>query len=283
MSSCLILEGGAKRGIYTAGVLDVLLENNIITDGVIGVSAGAIHGCSYVSKQIGRSIRYNLKYNDDYRFMSFKSWFKTGNMVDTDFAYRELPEKLDIFDYETFNRSKTAFYVTCSNLETGKAEHIRCPEMTGKYMDCLRASASMPFVSQIVMIDGKPYLDGGITDSIPLKAAFNLGFDKNIVIATRPAGYQKKPFALTWLAKIVYKKFPLFIEALRKRHLMYNQTLDEITKLEKEHKIFVIRPSRYVKISRMETNPEIIKEMYNLGREDAKNSLKSLQTFLRQS
>ena len=112
----------------------------------------------------------------------------------------------DIFDYETFNRSKTAFYVTCSNLETGKAEHIRCPEMTGKYMDCLRASASMPFVSQIVMIDGKPYLDGGITDSIPLKAAFNLGFDKNIVITTRPAGYQKKPFALTWLAKIVYKK-----------------------------------------------------------------------------
>ena len=281
MRSCLILEGGAKRGIYTAGVLDVLLENNIMTDGVIGVSAGAIHGCSYVSKQIGRSIRYNLKYNDDYRFMSFKSWIKTGNMVDTDFAYNELPEKLDIFDHKTFNNSQTAFYVTCSNLKTGKAEYICCPEMKGKYMDYLRASASMPFVSKIVMIEGKPYLDGGITDSIPLKAAFDLGYEKNIVITTRPEGYVKKPFKLLWLAKLIYKKFPNFIKALQNRHIIYNQELQKIAELEKKQKIFVIRPSRYIKISRMETNPEIIKEMYNLGRNDAQNNLKNLLAFLK--
>ncbi len=280
MSSCLILEGGAKRGIYTAGVLDVLLENNIITDAVIGVSAGAIHGCSYVSKQIGRSIRYNLKYNDDYRFMSFKSWLKTGNMVDADFAYKELPEKLDVFDHEAFNSSSTVFYVTCSNLETGKAEYIRYPKMKGKYMDYLRASASMPFVSKIVTIGGKPYLDGGITDSIPLNAAFNLGYNQNIVITTRPLNYQKNPFRLTWLAKLVYKKFPNFIKALQKRHIMYNHELQEIAELEKNHKIFVIRPSRLIKISRMETNPILIKKMYELGRQDAQNHLKKLKKFL---
>ena len=281
MRSCLILEGGAKRGIYTAGVLDVLLENNIMTDGVIGVSAGAIHGCSYVSKQIGRSIRYNLKYNDDYRFMSFKSWLKTGNMVDTDFAYNELPEKLDIFDHKTFENNPTNFYVTCSNLKTGKAEYIRCPEMKGKYMDYLRASASMPFVSKIVEIDNKSFLDGGITDSIPLQAAFDLGYDKNIVVQTRPEGYSKKPFTLTWLAKLVYKKFPEFIKALQNRHTMYNQELAQINKLQKEGKIFVIRPSRYVKISRLETNPDIIKEMYELGRYDASAALMKLKTFLK--
>lgn len=201
MKTCLVLEGGAKRGIYTAGVLDILLENNIMTDGVIGVSAGAIHGCGYVSRQTGRGIRYNLKYNDDYRFMSLKSWLKTGNMVDTEFAYHELPEKLDVFDNQTFSNSKTAFYVTCSNVTTGKAEYILCPEMSGKYMDYLRASASMPFVSKIVDIDGNLYLDGGITDSIPLQAALNLGYNKIIVVQTRPAGYRKKPFSLLWLAK----------------------------------------------------------------------------------
>ena len=229
MKTCLILEGGAKRGIYTAGVLDVWLENNIITDGVIGVSAGAIHGCGYVSRQIGRGIRYNLKYNDDYRFMSLKSWLKTGNMVDTEFAYHELPEKLDIFDNQTFKNSKTKFYVTCTNLKTGKAEYILCPDMSGKYMDYLRASASMPFVSKIVKIDGNLYLDGGIADSIPLKAAFDLGYNKNIV---------------------------------------------------EQGKIFVIKPSRFINIKHAETNPETIKAMYNLGREDAEKQLTELKKFL---
>lgn len=161
MSFCLVLEGGAKRGIYTAGVLDVLLEKGIIADGVIGVSAGAIHGCSYVSGQKGRSIRYNLKYNDDYRFMSFKSWLKTGNMVETAFAYYELPNRLDVFDHEAFEKSKTKFYVTCTNVETGKAEYILCSTLRGDNIDYIRASASMPFVSEIVQIGAQKFLDGG--------------------------------------------------------------------------------------------------------------------------
>ena len=280
MKSCLILEGGAKRGIYTAGVLDVLLENNIITDGVIGVSAGAIHGCGYVSRQIGRGIRYNLKYNDDYRFMSLKSWLKTGNMVDTEFAYHELPEKLDIFDNQTFKNSKTKFYVTCTNLKTGKAEYVLCPDMSGKYMDYLRASASMPFVSKIVKIDGNLYLDGGIADSIPLKAAFDLGYNKNIVVQTRPDGYRKKPAKFVWLAKLIYRNFPKFIEAFTHRPEMYNQELDNIKNLAEQGKIFVIKPSRFINIKHAETNPEPIKAMYNLGREDAEKQLTELKKFL---
>ena len=214
MKSCLVLEGGAKRGIYTAGVLDVFLENNIVADAVIGVSAGAIHGCSYAAKQKGRSIRYNLKYNDDYRFMSFKSLIKTGNMVDTEFAYHELPDKLDPFDHEAFEKSETKFYATCTNLETGKPEYVFCPNLRNDYIDYLRASASMPLVSQIVEMNGKKYLDGGIADSIPIKAAINMGFEKNIVVLTRPSGYRKHKFSMLWLAKIVYRKFPNFITLL---------------------------------------------------------------------
>ena len=145
----LILEGGAKRGIYTAGVLDVFLENGINFDGVIGVSAGAIHGCSFVSKQIGRSIRYNMKYGNDYRFMSFRSLLLSGNIVDTKFCYHDLPEKLDPFDNKTFMKSNTNFYVVVSNLETGLPEYIHCKDLF-KEIDYLRASASMPFVSKIV-------------------------------------------------------------------------------------------------------------------------------------
>ena len=280
MKSCLVLEGGAKRGIYTAGVLDVLLENNILTDGVIGVSAGAIHGCSYVAKQLGRSIRYNLKYNDDYRFMSFKSLIKTGNMVDTNFAYHELPEKLDPFDHQAFENSNIKFYATCTNVQTGKAEHILCPNLKEHYIDYLRASASMPLVSQIVYLDGKPYLDGGISDSIPLKAAFDLGYNKNIVVLTRPQGYIKKPFSMLWLAKIFYKKFPQFINTLKNRHNEYNQTLEYIKNLENQGRILVIRPSKYIKISRMETDIKKIKQMYELGRNDALRSIKDIMNFL---
>ena len=280
MSSCLVLEGGAKRGIYTAGVLDVFLENGIMTDGVIGVSAGAIHGCSYVSKQIGRSIRYNVKYNDDYRFMSFKSFLKTGNVVDTNFAYHELPEKLDPFDHKTFEENKTKFYATCTNVQTGQAEYVLCPNLRHHYINYLRASASMPLVSQIVKLDNNCYLDGGIADSIPLKAAFDLGFDKNIVVLTRPKGYVKKKASLLCLVKLVYRKFPNFINTIKNRHKVYNQTLEYIEQLEAKKQIFVIRPSKLIKIGRMETNVEIIKQMYELGRQDALKAVNDVKNFL---
>ncbi len=264
----LVLEGGAKRGIYTAGVLDVFLEKGIRVDGVIGVSAGAIHGCSYVSEQIGRSIRYNMQYGNDYRFMSFKSWLKTGNVVDTDFCYHELPEKLDIFDNDKFMQSSTAFYVVCSNVETGKPEYIRCHNLF-QDIDYLRASASLPLVSKIVEVGGKKLLDGGITDSIPLQAAMDLGYDYNIVVETRPAGYRKKASHLTWLSALVYRRYPQFAEAIRNRHLMYNNELDFVEQTAARGQALIIRPSRYIPIKKMERNLELVKAMYMLGREDA--------------
>lgn len=280
MKTGLVLEGGAKRGIYTAGVLDVLLENGIMTDGVVGVSAGAIHGCSYVALQEGRSIRYNMKYGNDYRFISWRSLFETGDMVDEKFCYHDIPEKLDPFDNETFMKSKTKFYVSCSNIETGKAEYIHCKDMF-KEIDYVRASASMPFVSRIVEIDGKKLLDGGISDGIPLKAFINMGYHKNIVVQTRPEGYRKKPNKMVnFFAKIKYSKYPKFVEAIKNRSEEYNETLDYIAEKHKKGEAFVIRPSKYIKISRMEQDLNVVKSMYELGRSDAMRELENLKVFL---
>lgn len=281
MKSALVLEGGAKRGIYTAGVLDVLLENKIMVDGLLGVSAGAIHGCSYGSLQIGRSIRYTKKYNDDYRFMSWRSLLLTGNMVDTKFSYHELPEKLDPFDNQAFMRQGLEFYAVCSNLKTGAPEYIRCRDLF-EQIDVIRASASMPLVSKIVHTQGKALLDGGITDSIPVKAAFDLGFNKNIVVLTRPKDYRKKPllWPIRWIVKRIYKKYPQFIQAIINRPQMYNEQVEEVLKLEKTKKILVIRPSRKINISRMERNLGTIQQMYNLGRTDAQRMLPKIKAFL---
>ncbi len=278
----LVLEGGAKRGIYTAGVLDVFLENGIRFDGVIGVSAGAIHGCSYVSEQIGRSIRYNMKYGNDYRFMSFRSLLLSGSVVDTQFCYHELPEKLDVFDNATFMNSKTKFYVVVSDINTGKAEYVHCKDMFAE-IDYLRASASMPFVSKIVELNKKKYLDGGITDSIPLEGAKKLGFTKNVVIATRPQGYRKKPFKFKWLAKLIYGKYPKFIEAMINRHKMYNQEVEDIEKAAAGGEIVLIRPSKFIKISKMERNLDIVKQMYELGRQDGVAMLDKVKEFIGQN
>lgn len=276
----LVLEGGAKRGIYTAGVLDVMLEHGLLVDGVFGVSAGAIHGCSYVSKQIGRSIRYNMKYGNDYRFMSFKSLFLSGNMVDTQFCYHDLPEKLDPYDNDAFMKSGIEFYAVCSNVETGKPEYIKCKDMFAD-IDYIRASASMPLVSQIVEVGGKKLLDGGIADSIPLKAAENHGFEKNIVVLTRPQGYRKKKASLGWLIAWFYRKYPNFVKAFENRHKMYNDELDYIEKQEKAGKILVIRPSRLVKISKMEQNLDIVREMYDLGRSDALKMIDKIEKYMK--
>ena len=280
MKTGLVLEGGAKRGIYTAGVLDVFLENGISFDGVIGVSAGAIHGCSYVSGQIGRSIRYNLNYGNDYRFMSFRSWLLSGNIVDVKFCYHDLPEKLDPFDNEAFENSPSKFYVVCSNVETGQPEYICCRNMTSE-IDYLRASASLPVVSKIVNIGGKKLLDGGITDSIPVRAFMDMGYEKNVVIQTRPQGYRKEPARLRWLTRLVYRRYPRFVEAVLNRHRMYNRELDEIAAWEKAGKVLVIRPSRTVRISKMERNLETVKEMYDLGRADGEAALDRVRNFLK--
>lgn len=281
MSVSLVLEGGAKRGIYTAGVLDVLLENNLIADGVIGVSAGAIHGVSYVSKQIGRSIRYYLKYSNNYKFMSLRNWILTGNVVDTKFCYYELPEVLDPFDHESFEKSKTKFYAVCSNVKTGKAEYVHCAELKHS-IDYLRASASLPIFSKIVEVDGKQLLDGGICDSIPLQASMDMGFDKHIVVLTRPKGYRKKKSKLLWMAKWVYRKFPKFVKSVANRHIMYNKELDFVEKkAENFDNVLVIRPSVDLGVKHMEKDLNKVKALYELGRKDAMANLEQIKKFFK--
>ena len=279
MKTGLVLEGGAHRAIYVAGVLDVFMEKGITFDGVVGVSAGAIHGGSYVAKQKGRNICYTLKYASDKRYMSFYSLITTGDLVGKKFCYCDLPDKLVPFDYEAFKKAKTKFYAVCSNLESGEGEIIEIKDMK-KQMDVLRASASMPLVSQIVEFDGKKYLDGGIADSIPLRKFQKLGYKKCVVVETRPDGYEKKPNPLAWLAKIVYRKYPNFVKALVLRHNNYNAELYDIETASKNGEIFLIKPSKFLKIGRMEKDPEKLKSMYELGRADALKNLPNLKKFL---
>lgn len=279
MKTGLVLEGGGKRGIYAAGVLDVLLENNIWADGLIGTSAGAVNGCSYVSNQYERNLRYNIRFAKEKRYMSIYSLITTGNVVGTDFAYNILPNKLEVFDYDAFEKSSVAYYVTCSNIETGKAEYIQCKSLRGKNMDYLRASASLPYVSQIVEIDGKKYLDGGICDSIPLKAFQDMGYEKNLVVLTRPRGYIKKP-ENNLLANLYYRKYPAFVTALRNRYAVYNRTLKYIEQQENQGNILVLRPSESIRVGRMEQDPERLKQMYELGKNDAGQMLDAIASFL---
>lgn len=266
------------RGIYTAGVLDVLLEQNIHFDGVIGVSAGAIHGASYVSEQQGRSIRYYTKYCRDKHFMSLYSLLTTGSLVGEQFCYHDIPEKLDPFDSGTFSRSRTKFYVTCTNLETGRAEYIRIRDMA-KGLPYFLASASMPYVSRTVEAGGRKLLDGGIADSIPLQAFERRGYEKNLVILTRPEGYQKKRRRFSF-AKAVYGAYPNFIRTLRRRPGRYNAELDYVQRQADAGHAFLLRPSADLHIGRMERDPRRLREMYCLGRKDAEASLPQLRHFL---
>lgn len=276
----LVLEGGGVRGIYTAGVLDVFMEEGLTFDGVIGVSAGAIHACSYLSGQKGRSIRYYLKYVSDPRFMSLRSWLKTGDVVGADFCYHELPDKLDVYDHEGFLRNPTPYWVVCTDVETGKAEYVRLTDMRGQ-IEYLRASASLPYFSRIVTLDGRKYLDGGCSDSIPAEAFRRMGYGQNVVVLTRDASYRKKP-EMTALARLVYRKYPAFVRTLERRHEMYNEQLAQIGQMEAEGSVFVIRPEKPLEIGRLESDPEKVQHVYEQGCADARAALAALKAWLEQ-
>lgn len=278
MKTGLVIEGGGVRGIYAAGVLDAFMEHGLTFDGVIGVSAGAIHGCSYLSSQKGRSLRYYMKYCNDPRFMSFRSWLTTGDVVGAEFCYHELPDRLDIYDHEAFLKNKTPFYVTCSNVETGKAEYIQLTDMR-KQIDYLRASASLPYVSRIVELDGKKYLDGATTDSIPVEAFQKMGYQRNVLILTRDVAYRKKP-GLRFLPKMIYRKYPEFTGALQNRYIAYNRTIKKILELEEQGKVFVIRPDAPLNIGRMEKDAENVKRVYETGYADAIKQMEELKKWL---
>lgn len=275
----LVLEGGGMRGIYTAGVLDFFMDKNLYTDGVIGVSAGACHACSYVSKQIGRAYRTNTDYIKDKRYMSFLSLLKTGDLFGADFVYNAIPNELDLYDYETFHNGKTKLYAVCTNLETGKAEYMQCINMKHDVI-YIRASASLPLLSRIVEVDGKKLLDGGAADSIPIKKFQQLGYDKNIVVLTQCSDYRKGKNNLLPLIRKRYKKYPNFIETLANRHINYNRTLDELGVMEKRGEVFIIRPGSPVNISRLEKNVDNLKALYDQGYHDAKEQYNALMDYI---
>ena len=281
MKTGLILEGGAMRGLFTAGVMDVLMEHQITVDGMIGVSAGAAFGCNFKSKQIGRVLRYNKRFCKDPRFCSFRSLIKTGDLYGADFCYRELPEELDIFDNEAFAKDPTEFYVVCTDTESGKAVYERLERSDGEALDWLRASASMPLVSTPVAIGDKKLLDGGIADSVPVRYFESLGYDRNIIVLTQPNGYQKKKNNLLPLMKAILKQYPAVVEAMARRHTVYNETLEYIEKLEKEGRALVIRPPQKLKVGHVEHNADRLQAAYDIGRQVALSQLDEIKEFLK--
>lgn len=280
MKSALILEGGGMRGLYTAGVLDTLMKNDIYTDVAVGVSAGALFGINYKSKQIGRVLRYNLKYTGNPDHTGWKSLLKTGNLMNKEFWFEDIPFKLDPMDCETYRNNKTEFHAVVTNLINGEAEYKSIFDLENdECMEYLRASGSLPFCSQPVMVRGIPYLDGGIADSIPLKKYIDDGYDKVIVVLTRPANYRKN--GGIYGAGVFYKKYPKFVKTLSRRNAVYNNQCDYVEKLEKDGKIIVIRPSETVNISRTEKDRKILQQMYDLGIKDSESKLNEIIDYLK--
>lgn len=274
MKTGLVLEGGAMRGMYTAGVLDVFLKNNIHFDCVVGVSAGALFGVNYLSGQVGRVIRYNKKFNGDKNYMGLRPLLKEGNIVSTKYAYEDVPLRLDPFDDEAFKKSDTPFYAVITDAKSGETEYVQIKSVFDQ-MDVLRASGSMPFVSKPVKIGDKTYLDGGITDSIPYEFAQSLGCDRLIVVLTRDMDYRKKPMSPA-LIRLWYKKSPL-ANRLRQRHEVYNRSVENLKALEATGKAVVIRPSKPIDISRTEKDPDKLQSVYDLGVSDAALLVNSLK------
>ena len=278
----LVLEGGAMRGLFTAGVMDVLMENGIVFDGIVGVSAGAAFGCNYKSGQIGRVLRYNTTYCQDWRYCSFRSLIKTGDLYGADFCYHELPEQLDLFDEETFQKNAADFYAVCTDCESGEPVYKKIQSAQYNDLEWIRASASMPLVSRIVDINGQKLLDGGIADSIPLRFMENSGYSNNVVVLTQPRSYRKKKNSLLPLMKLALKKYPKVVDAMARRHINYNETLDYIRKQEQAGKVFVISPDEKLDIGRTEKDPDKLRAVYAIGRKAAEAKLGELKRFLHQ-
>lgn len=270
----LVLEGGGFRAHYTAGVLDVLIDEKLPIKGVIGVSMGAIHGASFVSGQKGRSLEIYTRFAADERLWSLWRWVRTGNLIDPEFCYHEIPDRLVPFDEEAFERSGMAFYACASNLETGKAEYLHLPILTDG-VDGLRASASLPYVSPAVEFRGMKLLDGGCTDRIPLAAFERMGYERNIVIQTHPREHAVRDRD-AWAAKWWYRKYPKFVESFQKSPEVYEATQRLIDERVKEGRVFSIRPERPIPVGRLTRDPEDVRRAYDLGARDAKKALPAL-------
>ena len=280
MKNGLVLEGGAMRGLFTAGVIDVFMEKGIEFDRIVGVSAGACFGCNYKSGQPGRAIRYNTRFAKDKRYCSVRSLIRTGDMFGADFCYHEIPEKLDIFDTEHFAKSPVEFYVVCTDVETGKPVYRRCDKGVGDDLEWIRASASMPLASRIVRIGERKLLDGGISDSIPLRFMEKTGIERNVVVLTQPRDYRKKPAKSTKLIRRVMRKYPAFVNAAADRYKMYNAELNYVREAESDGRALVIAPAEKLPVGHVEHDPDVMREVYRIGRNTASAMLGEVKQFL---
>ncbi|MCR4656762.1 MAG: patatin family protein [Lachnospiraceae bacterium] len=282
MKKGLIMEGGAMRGMFTAGVTDVFMEKGVRFDGGIGTSAGAAFGCNYKSGQIGRALRYNMEYCADKRYVSASGFLRSGNLYSEDFCYHQIPESLDKFDFDAFNENPMEFYITCTNIETGRAVHHRHDEKNddlNTFLEWIRASCAMPMLEQIVEIDGVKLLDGGVGDSVPLEYFEELGFDRNVVILTQPLEYRKKKIKYGLLAKTTYRKYPNLTKAMLDRHIRYNETYDRIREKELKGEIVVVRPPKPLNIGITHDKNEL-RRVYNIGRREGLKALRRVNEFL---
>ena len=280
MKTGLIMEGGAMRGMFTAGVLDVLMENGLVTDGAIGVSAGAVFGCNYKSHQIGRVIRYNTEYCNDKRYASFKNLVKTGNLYSEQFCYHEVPEKLDPFNEAAFAASPMDFFVVCTDVKTGEPIYHKCRKGDAEDVRWMEASASMPLAAKIVKIGHYGLLDGGVADSIPVRFFESIGYKRNLIILTQPKGYIKKKNKFLPAIRAKYFRYPAFVEAVADRHERYNETLSYISMLEQAVKDYVIRPPIPLEIGAMERDPAQLRRVYETGRAVAQIQVEKIRDFL---
>ena len=273
----LVLEGGAMRGLYTAGVLDVFMKNDIKADAIFAVSAGALFGINYKSGQIGRALRYNLKYAHDRRYMGLYSLITTGDVMNRDFCFNKLVYELDPWDFKAYNNSDVKFYAVVTNVETGKPEYIEIKDAKDD-LEYLRASGSMPFVSNLVEINGNKYLDGAVSDPIPLKKAIDMGYGKIIVIQTRPADYIKSK---SWLPfGWVYRKYPNFVKTAKDSYINYNEILSLIKKYENDGEILALRPSKKIKMRRVEKDLSKLQAIYDVGVKDCNDNLQKIKEYI---
>lgn len=276
----LVLEGGAMRGLFSAGIMDVMMENNITPDGIIGVSAGAAFGCNYKSRQPGRAIRYNKRFARDKRYCSMQSFLRTGDLFGAEYAYHIVPNKYDIFDNDTFEQNPMEFWVVCTDVETGEPVYKKCDEGGDITFDWVRASASMPVVSRVVELEGYKLLDGGISDSIPLRAFQRRGYERNIVIMTQPQGYEKHPSRFMPIIRMSLRRYPKLVEAMSMRHLMYNEELAYVEQEVRRGNTLAIYPDKQLPIGHVSHNPDEMQHVYDIGRELGLRKLDKIKSFM---
>lgn len=280
MKTGLVLEGGALRGMFTVGILDVFMREGLTFDGMIGVSAGAAFGCNFKSRQQGRAIRYNTRYCGDWRYCSLRSLIKTGDLFGGEFCYHYLPAHLDHFDMATYDSNPMPMWVVCMDVETGDPVYHRCDKAGDECFEWIRASASMPMVSKVVEVGGHRLLDGGMVDSIPLARMEQLGHERNVVILTQPRGFVKKPNKMMPLVRMVMRKYPHVVRAMKHRHIGYNESLAHVQRQESAGNAFVIYPDEKLPIGHVEKNPDVLRRVYDLGVAKAEQILPQLQEWI---